>query len=245
MAAKLSNLPRLRSLGRKLRAAPIEWNDAYVRATAAQETLDFLAMAAGIKPVYVAGRGFDDPAWRDAVRAAARTAGFHVRDGPHWRAGAGDDGLPGWFRDAFRAPLDAGRSVWVTRSRRLAAELDAVAAAGGRAEAGLEARLLGFPPCCVAAHRAGAAAFERAVFEMLGARAGGDEAEMRRRAADGAFAPETDEERRRLAEAATLRPAPWTSFNMCEACARGPDSPGARLSARYAAFADALRGRRR
>ena len=245
MAAKFSNLPRLRSLGKKLRAAPIDWNDAYVRATASQETLDFLAMAAGIKPVYMAGRGFDDPAWCAAVRAAARTAGFHVRDGPHWRVGVGGDGPPSWFRDAFRAPLDAGRSVWVTRARRLAAELDAVSAAGGRADVDLEARLLGFPRCCVAAHRAGAAAFERAVFEMLGARAGGDEAEMRRLAADRAFAPETDEERGRLAEAAALRPAPWASFNMCEACAGDPDSPGGRLSARYEAFADAVRGRRR
>ena len=241
---KIANLPRLRSLMKKLHAAPLAWTDAYVAATAGQEALDFIAMAAGLKPVYLTGRGFDEAGWRETVEAVARTGGFHVLAGPYWHAAPVDDDLPAWFTAPARARLTAGRACYVAKTRRVASEL-ADLAAGTPPSLAQEARLLGFPECCVAAHYATGAALERARFDLIEARAGGDEAEMRRLAAAGeSVPPETDAERARMAEAVQVRPAPYTSLNLCAACAAGPRSPGRRLAANYAALARALAGRR-
>ncbi len=237
---KLRDKPRLRSLMTKLRALPIDPADAYVVGAVAQERLDFVAMAAGLKPVYVTGRGFDHPAWTAGVRAAARDAGFHVVTGPSWQAVPPPADLPDWFTAPAQAALAAAETVYVTRARHLARTL-AELAAGRRPGVAEEATLLGFPECCVAAHYANAEAFERAVFEMLRRRAGGDEAAVRRIVESGApIAPETEEERAALAALALLAPAPWTSLNLCASCAADPDGPGLRLSRTYAEFAAAL-----
>ncbi len=241
---KIANLPRLRSLIKKLYAAPIAWTEPYVGATAGQEALDFVAMAAGIKPVYVTGRGFDEPGWCETVGAVARTGGFHTATGPYLHAAPADESLPDWFTAPTRERLAAGRALYVVKSRRVAAEL-APLADGVQPDIAREARLLGFPECCVAAHYATASALERQRFDSIERRANGDEAEMRRLAATGEpVPPETDEERARLAEALQVRPAPNTSLNMCAACAADLQSPGWRLAADYAALSLALSGRR-
>ena len=72
--------PHLRNVLKKLRAiqfdaGPIDAREAWDQATAAQEMLDFLAMLAGLKPVYLAGRGFGPPSWLQGVQAIA--GGFH------------------------------------------------------------------------------------------------------------------------------------------------------------------------
>ncbi len=242
---KIANLPRLRSLMKKLYAAPIAWTDGYVAATAGQEALDFIAMAAGIKPVYLTGRGFDETGWRDTVEAVARTGGFHVLTGPYWHAAPADEALPSWFTAPTRERLAAGQACYVAKTRRVASEL-AELAAGAQPGIAREARLLGFPECCVAAHYASMAALERARFDLIRRRAGGEEAEMRRLAAAGQpVLPETEEERARMAAAVRVLPAPRTSLNMCAACAADPQSPGRSLAADYAALARALAGRRR
>ena len=237
---KLSNLPRLRSLMRKLYAAPIAWTDPYIGATAGQEVLDFIAVAAGLKPVYVTGRGFNDPVWSDTLLAVAQTGGFHVVTGPYWQAVPADERLPVWFTAPSRERLAAGQAFYVAKSKSVAAELAALAS-GVQPTVEQEARFLGFPECCVSAHYETAAALERASFEMIEKRAGGEEAEMRRLAGgDEPVLPETDEERTRLAEALRVRPAPHTSLNMCTDCAAEPKSPGQTLSSDYAALARAL-----
>ncbi len=241
---KIANLPRLRSLLKKLHAAPIAWNAPYVAATAGQEALDFIAMAAGMKPVYLTGRGFDEAGWRETVEAVARTGGFHVHAGPYWYAGPTDETLPAWFIAPARERLAAGRACYVAKTRRIACEL-AELAAGAPPSLAQEARLLGFPECCVAAHYAAAAALERIRFDLIRVRAGGKEAEMRRLAATGQpILPETDAERARMAEAVQIRPARHTSLNLCPACAADPQSPGQRVAAGYAALARALADRR-
>ena len=59
--------------------------------------------------------------------------------------------------------------------------------------------------------------------------------------ADGAaLDPETDVDRRRLEEAMAVTPCPFTSIDMCAACAADPEGPARRLSGRYAALAASI-----
>ena len=234
--------PRLRNALRKLHAAPIDWTDPYAAATAGQEALDVVALLAGLKPVYVLGRGFADPGWRDHVLGLAAAWRLHVREGPYWVAAPPPADLPGWFAEIADARLRAGRAHYLARTRAAAAAV-AAACASGRPSIAEEARLLGFPECCVADHYAGAAAYLRASFAILRLRTGGDEAEMRRLAAgDAPLALETEDERALLAAAATVRPARHTSLNMCAGCAATEASPARLLAARYAALARRLAG---
>ena len=131
----------------------------------------------------------------------------------------------------------------MTKARATADELKELAE-GARPTVEQEARLLGFPLCCVEAHYAGTIAFEGAVFEMLSRRVDGDEAGIRR-LVEGSepVRPDTDEERALLSGAMSVNPARNTSLNMCEKCAADPDSPGAKLSATYGELIDALTGK--
>ena len=242
---KLTDKPRLRSALRKLYAARIDWSDSYVRGTAAQEAIDFVAMMAGLKPVYVSGRGFDHEGWHAVVLELAASNRLYVVAGPYWEAAPPSSDLPGWFAEAARKEVKEGRAHYVAKGRATADELKSLAETG-RPAIGQEARLLGFPVCCVEAHYAAADAFERATFEILTRRADGEEAEMRRLAeGDEPVRPETDEERALLAGAVSVYPARYTSLNMCETCAADPGSPGAKLSAAYGELVAALTGGRR
>ena len=242
---RLDNKPKLRSALKKLYAAKIDWSDSYVRGTAGQEAIDFVAMLAGIKPVYVSGRGFDEEGWHAVVLELAASNGLYVVAGPYWEAGRSSSDLPDWFTKRMRKAFDEGRAHYVTKARAAADELKELGD-GARPTVEQEARLLGFPLCCVEAHYAGTAAFEGAVFEMLSRRADGDEAEIRR-LVEGSepVRPETDEERALLSGAMSVNPARNTSLNMCEKCAADPDSPGAKLSATYGELIAALTGKRK
>lgn len=232
----MSRLPRkahLRGTLRKLAALSGGGDDAGAAVTAAQEALDFLAMLAGLKPVFLLGRGFNDPAWIDGVRDLARTQKLHVIEGPYWDAAAGTDGLPDWFVAHVRAAF-AGRTAWyVCRSRAAAEEVREVCETGTPTVA-QEARLLGFPVCCVAEHYARNVDYQRVWLDILRRKAAGDEAEMKRLLADGAaLDPESVDERDRLEAAMAVTPCPFTSINMCAACAAGEDTPAKTLSRRY------------
>ncbi|MDE0334237.1 MAG: hypothetical protein OXI64_04710 [Defluviicoccus sp.] len=241
---KLDNKPRLRSALKKLYAAKIDWADNYVRGTAGQEAIDFVTMMAGLKPVYVSGRGFDHEGWHAAVLELAASNGLYVVAGPYWEARRSSPDLPDWFAERMRKGLTEGRAHYVTKARATADELRELGD-GARPTVEQEARLLGFPVCCVEAHYAGVAAFEGAAFEMLSRRADGDEEAIRRLVeGDEPVRPETDEERALLSGAMSVNPARNTSLNMCEKCAVDPESPGAKLSATYGELMNALTGNR-
>ena len=236
----MSRLPRkahLRGTLRKLAALSGEGSGADDPAAAAQEALDFLAMLAGLKPIFLLGRGFNDASWIAGVRKLASAQKLYVVEGPYWNAAAATEGLPDWFaahiRDAF-----AGRVAWyIGRSRAAIEEARAVCETGTPTVA-QEARLLGYPECCVAEHYARNLDYQRVWLDTLRRRAQGDEAEMRRLLAEGAaLDPETADERSRLEAAMAVAPCPYTSINMCSDCADGAETPARALSQKYAALA--------
>lgn len=236
-----TEMPRLRDALTKLRAAAEGLAAAPPPGLVAQECLDFLAMVDGMKPVYLLGRGFADPAWVAGALAVAAELGLAAVEGPCWDAPAGGDDPPSWYVDHTSAELARFTVHYICRSAAAADEVRVVCRAGGRPAAVQEARLLDYPECCVAAHHMRNAAFHRATVAVLRRAAGGAEDTMRRLLREGApGAPETDEECAALAAALTVVPCPFTSFNMCLPCCDNPNGPAARLSLRYAGLAQSI-----
>jgi hypothetical protein len=229
---------RLRNSLRKLRSVEASLGGDVDRLEVAQEILDLLALRAGLKPVLLLGRGLDDPRWIAGALGVARDLHLRVVEGPYWDATPFGDDVPGWYAERVFSGQAPFRAWYVCRSAETEQTVRAVAAAGGRLAVAQEARLLGYPECCVAAHYERALAFHRATLSILRRHAGGDAAGMRSLVDTAARLPAgTDAERAGLAAAATIVPAPFGSWNMCPDCAEDGDSPSAHLSRRYAALA--------
>ncbi len=197
-------------------------------------------MLAGLKPVVMLGRGFDDPHWIEGALRIAAELELHIVEGPYWDAVPAPRGLPEWYAEHTRAAVAGFRAHYVCKARATADEVAALCRTGTPTVED-EARLLGYPPCCVAAHYAHGRAWRIAWLSILERVAGGEEAEMRRLLAAGApLAPATDDERVRLEAAMAVRTAPFTSVNMCAPCAASTDGPARLMSRRYCDFARTL-----
>ena len=75
---------------------------------------------------------------------------------------------------------------------------------------------------------------------MLRRTAGGDEREMKRIVLEDLGMTPEGNEVEMFGEATDLRPAPFTSVNMCPKCASGPESPAMKMSKQYEALARAV-----
>ena len=237
---RLANKARLRNTLKKLAAIDLGPDDGHDHATAAQEALDFLAMMAGLKPVLMLGRGFTNTHWIKGALQIAVDHKLHIVEGPYWDAAPKPADLPEWYVGHTRAAFEGFRAHYVCKARAIADEAAEMCRTGTPTIAD-EARLLGYPACCVEAHYARNREYQIAWLSILEREAGGEEAEMRRLLGEGApLVPANDDERSRLEAAMTVHAAPFTSVNMCKACAASSDSAARRMSRRYGEFARAL-----
>lgn len=230
--------PRLRNALRKLRTIPLTGAHPGCVATAPQEMLDFLAMLAGLKPVYLLGRGLDDPRWVGCVLKIAREMDLRTVQARYWDALSCDQGLASSYREKDNV---AARDAFYITSRRAVAQQVVRIRDTGKITLEEESRLLGYPICCVEEHYRRDLAMKQGYALMLRRIGRGDEAEMHRLVAEDApLSPETDDERRLIGFATTVRCAPFTSVNMCESCATGENTPAIRLGRTYRRLAMAL-----
>jgi len=189
-----------------------------------QDGLDFLAAAAGLKPVAMFGRGGGDA---EFFRALAREFSLPAIETTPWDPADPENILPRWYLHATAARRARGKILLVAREVALLARAEEMAAKG-RVAAAEEAAILGYPPCCVAAHHAAALGVERAIAERVARANGGDEARCVRLVAAGAtpFVPPPP-----------IAPSRWTSVNLCAPCAADAASPAMRLERAYADLA--------
>jgi hypothetical protein len=207
---------RLRSTLRKLRQIPFDRTDPVDVAIAPQEMLDFLAMLSGLKPVFLLGRGFNDPRWIEGVSLIARSMKLHVISGPKWAAEPDDAGLPDWFHQSQpNTPKRDETAIYICKTRNTAIALTS-ACAQQSITIEQEAQLLGYPVCCVTEHYHRCRLMNAAVVRMLYRTADGDVDEMKRIVReDVGMTPETIEEIDDLKAAQYIMPGPFTSINMC------------------------------
>jgi hypothetical protein len=230
--------PLLRGTLKKLRALPFDESDRSNVIMRPQEMLDFLAMRAGVKPVALLGRGFDDRPWVEGAAALATKAGLYVVGGPGWHAGREDPDPPDWFRDHVKKAAGIENLIYVCRTKSTA---DAVAKSFEAITMDEEARLLGYPPCCVRQHYERDALLNRTFRKLVERAAGGKVEEMKRiLAEDVGVAPETEEEKQAFDKATKFVPAKFTSFHMCDACVADAESPANRLSKTYMQLAELI-----
>jgi len=207
---------------------------------AAQEILDFLAVFDGLKPAVLIGRGLDNERWIAGVLGIAQALELSIVDAPLREARRPAADLPDWYVDHLEATLAAGRAWYVAASEPVAKALRAMSR-GDPYDVADEAWLLGYPECCVAAHYDRADAWHRLTIAVLDREAGGDEGTMMAMLRAGVTVrPVTDTEQRLYDAAVGFVPSPFGSWNLCAACASVPDSPSARLAARYRTLADAV-----
>lgn len=197
-----------------------------------QEYLDFLAMVAGIKPVFLTARGFDEPQWVMGVIGIARKMGLRVLVGPMWSAMPDDESLPDWFAE-FSREMHGGEAVFICREREIAETVQA-ALDGAPMTIAEEARLLGYPQCCVQEEYVRNDCLDTAYHMILSRTAKGDEKEMRRLIdEDAQLFVDTPEEDALLDTARDVELAPYTSVQMCPSCRRNENSPARKLSEQY------------
>ena len=203
------NLTLLRNALIRLEALPA----ALESEEAAQNNLDFLAMLDGLKPVCLLGRGGGDEAWDDAMCDLTKEFGCLVVDGPYWNLAPVGEGFPQWYLDQCRDEMAGFTAHYICADDGVAAEVRQACQGGGPTMA-VEARLLGYPLCCVADHYRRATAYHRR-----------------------ALADPDAGERAGLETAMAITPCPYTSFNMCDPCAEDRVRPAAVLSLQYARLA--------
>jgi hypothetical protein len=223
----------------KLLELPFGETDDHSARVRRQETLDFLAMLSGVKPVFVTGPGFDDDLWIRGAVDLATQMGLEVEIGPMWNALPGREGLPEWFV-RFADEGRCSEAVFICKEPAIARKV-LTALNGKPVRLREEAELLGYPECCVRAEYQRKECLDRVTFMMLSRAADEDQQKMWRLIdEDACLAAETPAEIAMRDAARTVNMAPYTSINMCRACASDPDSPARGTSRDYEQLAYAI-----
>jgi hypothetical protein len=198
-----------------------------LRAEAAQDALDVLAVAAGWKPVAIVGCGFEAPDFLADVRKAARAAGLETSEGSLWRETGEARGLPSWYTDSLAAIFAEVGVLFVSKR-----SLDDVP--GRLLTAAQEAELLGYPACCVVEYHRRRRLYHLLAIRAIRRQAAGDVTQMRRLAdSQVMLTPRSPRERRQLARALRAVFLPYASVAICEICQAEEGSPARKLSERY------------
>jgi hypothetical protein len=229
---------RLRQALRKLREIRFDRDDFANVATAPQEMLDFLAMLDGLKPVFLLGRGFDDPSWIAGVSAVAAGKNLHTLTGEKWEAEQGKIGLPDWYAEvAPNNPKDEQSVVYICKLKSDATKVKDICVSGFITME-QEASMLGYPVCCVQHHYRRIRAMNSGFNRMLQRYSKGDTECMKRIVREKvSMTPQTPEEIADFQLVSTVRLAPFTSFYMCPSCTTTLRSSAWRVSAMFESLA--------
>ena len=171
------NKPRLRNALKKMRRIPFERNDPYNLATAHLETLEFLAMVSGLKPVVLIGRGFDDLKWIRGVRRISEEMRLHVHQGPKWEAEPEFNGLPKWYASIEKGNVSKESVLYVCKSPSISRSIIRICNSGD-ISVEEESSLLGYPLCCVQDHYFRNRMMKKGFRLMLSRVSNGDKSEM-------------------------------------------------------------------
>ena len=195
---------------------------------ALQEMLDFLCMARGIKPVFVAGRGIDNPCWVSGIIQLAQESGFYLEHGNFWDAYEWPEDIPTWYVKDTLALLEPFNAVYITRIKKIKNEVKEICSRNGKITMEDEARLLAYPKCCVQSHYLRLEGWYRAILSILDRHCDGNEVLMQKLLASEKIPPpETDEEKLVFSSAYNVFPAKFGSWNMCAKCRSMKHSPSA------------------
>jgi len=197
------------------------------------EIHDFLAMLEGIKPVLLHGRGLAPSHWMEEVLKIAYNIGLCVIKGPFWDATTYGE-FPDWYANHCRKELQPHRAWYICKDTTIAESVRRVNDAAGHLSVSEEARLIGYPECCVKAHYERSRRYHWGTLAILERLANGDEKKMQNLFTNEAhLVPVTQQELNDFEMAFDIREPKLGSWNLCHACARGTNSPSEVLSQQY------------
>lgn len=197
------------------------------------EIHDFLAMLEGIKPVLLHGRGLAPTHWVKEVIRIAHELGLYVIEGPFWDATT-YEAFPDWYANHCRKELQPYRAWYICKGDAIAKSVWRVNRAAGRLSVSEEARLIGYPECCVKAHYERSRRYHWGALAILKRVASGDEKRMRTLLANkDPLVPVTQQELDDFKTAFDIHEPKLGSWNLCHACVCGTDSPSEVLSQQY------------
>jgi len=228
------SLGKVRKVAERLKQIPWDSSSAYNRLVAPQEILDYLAMLGGHKPVYLLGRGFDDPGWTRGIRELSVDLGLFVLDGLPWTPPEAEGPLPMWYREYLHRLEPRHIVSCIMRQESIAEQVFPLTQSGQVTEA-VEARLLGYPECCVRAYHAALRRIAEAEYRIALEDSGGDPETLRSRLKTG-FVVQPRGEAARLELEPNWVLAPFTSVFLCAACQASEEGPGRELSGRMSRF---------
>jgi hypothetical protein len=219
--------------GRRLSALLEKQDDSADRGELVAEIHDFLAMLDGIKPVFLHGRGLAPSGWVEHVLSIAGDLGLRVIEGPFWDATAYKE-FPEWYADHCRAELKPYRAWYICIDETVARSVQNINDGAGRLSMMEEARLLGYPECCVNAHYERAMRYHRGTLAILKRLASGDDIKMQELFIGGAqLAPVTLQEIDCFDAAFDIHEPQLGSWNTCPECVHGTNSASKVLSWQY------------
>ncbi|MBK19619.1 MAG: hypothetical protein CMM52_12365 [Rhodospirillaceae bacterium] len=197
------------------------------------EIHDFLAMLYGIKPVFLHGRGLAPENWIEEVLNLARDLELEIIEGPFWDATPYGE-FPNWYHEHCRAELKPYRAWYICQDAETVDAVQSVNSANGRLSIPKEAKLLGYPECCVNAHYARASHYHRGTLSILKRLTKGNEKQMQDLVRGGAhLAPETEKEIKHFDAAFEIHEPELGSWNMCASCVRSTNQASATLVQQY------------
>lgn len=219
--------------GRRLSALLGRQDNSVDRRELIAEIHDFLAMLEGIKPLLLHGRGLAPRDWIKEVLIIAQELGLYVIEGPFWDATTFES-FPDWYANYYRKELQPYRAWYICKDTAIAKSVGCVNREAGYLSVSEEARLIGYPECCVKAHYERSRRYHRGTLSILKRVTCGNENKMRQLLANKAnLVPVTRQELDDFKAAFDIHEPKLGSWNLCHACAYGTDSPSDVLSERY------------
>ena len=197
------------------------------------EIYDFIAMLEGSKPLLLHGRGLAPPSWIKEVLKFSNDLGLHVIKGPFWDATKYEE-FPAWYTNCCRKELTSYGAWYICKETTVAEAVAKVNDAAGLLSIAEEARLMGYPECCVDAHYIRARLYHQGTLTILNRLAKGDETQMVNLFAKKVhLTPVTEQEVDYFDAAFDIQEPKLGSWNICRACERDSDSISDKLSQKY------------
>src|SRR5215831_15257999 len=127
-ARRKMKIKHVRRVVRELMKVQVDRSGVEAQHVTAQDTLAFAAMLLGMKPVFLLGRGFDDPSWISSVGQLASKLRLEIDEGVCWEPECLRRlDLPTWFRES----LTAGPLVtYISSTQPTASEVRKICARG-------------------------------------------------------------------------------------------------------------------
>lgn len=197
------------------------------------EVYDFLALLKGIKPVFLLGRTPMPKELIEKILKLALDLKLFVIEGCLWDATAYGQ-FPKWYTEYCRGQMSEFKAWYICREEQFAMSIEKIIDLGGILSMDEEARLLGYPVCCVNAHYNRAHRYHRGSLSILKRLAKGNEQVMQELAMGNAqLAPKTNEEIEDFDFAFQIQTPHLGSWNMCDECKNGINSSSNELEKKY------------